>query len=51
MFKPKRGNFLIVVHTYWMGHKEWFSKILTDVTEKEAKGEASVWADEHRSDF
>ena len=47
----KKGNYLIVCHTYWMNHKQFESKMLVDVTKREAQGEASLMADERRDTF
>ena len=46
MFGRKKGNYLIVCHSYFMSHKDWHTKLLFDVTAKEAKGEAALLAQE-----
>lgn len=51
VFGRKKGNFMLVCHVYWMGHKTWHQKVLIDVTEREAQGEAALFAQEFRKEF
>ncbi len=51
MFGRKKGNYLIVCHCYWMGHKSWHEKMLIDVSEKEAQGEAALYEKSFVRDF
>jgi hypothetical protein len=46
-----KGNYLIVAHTFWMYHKGWHTRMLVNVTEKEAKGEAALFAESLRKEF
>ena len=47
----KTGNYLIVCHCHWMGHKSWHEKTLVGVTKKEADGDAALLAEGLRKDF
>jgi hypothetical protein len=51
MQKDKKQNWLIVCHTWYISSKGFYSKILLNATEKEAKTEALILADEHHDSF
>ena len=48
-FGRKKNNYLIVCHCYFMTHREWHQKLLLDVTEREAKAEAALFAKENEA--
>lgn len=47
----KKGKYLIVLHSYWMHHISWETKVIENVTKKEAQKEASLLADCRRKEF
>ena len=47
MFGRKKSNWLIVCHTWHVRSKGFYSKLLMDATEKDAKGQAALFAQSH----
>ena len=51
MFKGKKKNYLLVIHEWWMGHKDWSHEFLIGVSEKEARAKGALIEKERSGDF